>query len=149
MPSFIVQMAIRYVLVSLAITVAITAVVTGLMTFGYMSDKPSSLSHLVVMGAGMWAGIYFAKQAGRPAEWRECFRIGALLVVLQLALSTIVTLGFILLPGGGFEEISANLSPELIGVLAALFVFTGLIYWVGTAAFLRLGSKSALSAKKR
>ncbi|PYB76997.1 ABZJ_00895 family protein [Rhizobium wuzhouense] len=148
MPSFIVPMAIRYVLVSLAITVVITAVVTGLMTFGYMSDKPSSLSHLVVMGAGMWAGVYFAKQAGRPAEWRECFRIGALLTVLQIAFSAVVTIGFLLLPGGGLEEIQANLDPQLIGVLTAVLIVTGLIYWVGTAGFIRIGSKSALAKKK-
>jgi hypothetical protein len=148
MPNFIVPMAIRYLLVSLAITVGLTAAVMVLVTYGYMHDRPSSLSHIVVMGAGLWAGTYFAKQTGRTAEWRECFRIGAVLALLQIALSTLLTLGFMLLPGAGMEELTSKLSPALFGLLAALLVFIGLLYWVGTAAFLRLGSKSALKAKK-
>lgn len=148
MPSFIVPMAIRYVLVSLGITVAVTAVVTGLTAYGYISDKPSSLGHLVVMGAGMWAGIYFAKQTGRPAEWSECFRIGAVLMVLQIALSAAIAIGFMMLPGGELADLTADLDPEFLGLLAALLAFTSLIYWVATAAFMRMGSKSALKTRK-
>ncbi|KQW31224.1 hypothetical protein ASE36_02820 [Rhizobium sp. Root274] len=148
MPAFLFPMATRYLLVSLAITVGLTATVMVLTTYGYMHDRPSSLSHIVVMGAGMWAGTYFAKQTGRPAEWRECFRIGAVLTLLQIALSAVLTVGFMLLPGAGLEEMTNNLSPELFGLLAGMLVFIGLLYWVGTAAFLRLGSKSAIKAKK-
>ena len=144
MPSFMIPMAIRYVLVSLGVTVAITAVVTVLIAYGYMNDKPSSLSHLVVMAAGMWAGTYFAKQTGRPAEWRECFRIGAVLMVLQLVLSAVISLGFMMLPGSSFDELTAKLSPGFIGLLIALLAFISLLYWIATAAFIRMGSKSAL-----
>jgi hypothetical protein len=148
MPNFIVSMAIRYLLVSLAITVGITGFVTVLMTYGYMLNSPSSLAYLVVMGSGIWAGTYYAKQTGRRAEWRECFRISAVLTVVQLILSAVLSLGIKLLPGGGFDDLTSNMSPGLLGLLAALLVFIGLIYWVATAAFLRMGSKSALKAKK-
>lgn len=148
MPSFIVPMAIRYALVSLAIMVALMAITFVLVSNGYMDDKPSSLSHVVVMGAGMWAGTYFAKQAGRAAEWRECFRIGAVLMVLQTALGAILAFALMALPGGGLDDFMAELSPGFAGLLIALLVFTSLIYWVTTAAFIRMGSKSALKAKK-
>jgi hypothetical protein len=148
MPSFIVPMAIRYVLVSIGVTIALIVAVGVLSAYGFIGDKPPSLAFVVVLTAGMWAGDYFGKKAGRVAEWSEALRISGVLSGLQLLLSAVLTLFFVALPGSELAGLHAAMTPGLLAVLSALFVFIAVIYWVATAAFIRMGSKSALKAKK-
>jgi hypothetical protein len=148
MPSFIVPMAIRYVLVCIAVTIALIAAIAVLSAYGYIGEKPPSLAFVVVLAAGMWAGNYFGKKTGRIAEWSEAFRIGFVLNALQMVLSAVLTLFFIALPGSELSGLSNAMTPGLLALLSALFVFIGIIYWVATASFIRMGSKSVVKAKK-
>lgn len=148
MPSFIVPMAIRYALVFVAVTIGLTVAVIVLQAYGYIGDKPANLSHIAPMAGGMWAGVYFAKQAGRAAEWSECFRIAVVLVILQTLISAAFTLLIAAIPGSDLGNLMANMETGVMVAVTAVLLFTSLIYWVGTAAFIRLGSKSSARAKK-
>lgn len=148
MPNFITPMAIRYVLISLAASLALIVLSAVLIAYGVIEEAPSSAGNVVVMVAAWWAGTYFAKQTGRMAEWAEAFRISAVLVALQIALSCIFSLLFLVAAGPSLAEITTGFTPGLAGLLALLAVVIGGIYWVGTAAFFRMGSKSITKAKK-
>jgi hypothetical protein len=148
MPNFMTPMAIRYVLVSLAASVALIAISAVLIAYGVIEEASSSAGNAVVMVAAWWAGTYFATQTGRVAEWAEAFRISAVLVALQIALSAILSLLFLLAAGPGLAEIMTGLTPGLAGLFAVLALVIGGVYWVATAAFFRMGSKSMTKAKK-
>lgn len=148
MPSFIVPMAIRYVLISVAMIVGLAVITLLLVEYGYLEKEPSSLNQIIVMAAAFWAGSYFSKQAGRPAEWRESFRIGAVLIVLQTALGAAITVLLMVLPGGGLAELSAKFTPGLLAIIVGMVAITSLMYWLLTAFFFRMGSKTPLKTKK-
>ncbi len=148
MPSFIVPMAVRYVLISVAMIVGLAVITLLLVENGYLEKEPSSLNQIIVMAAALWAGSYFSKQAGRPAEWRECFRIGAVLIILQTALGAVITVLLMVLPGGGLAELSAKFTPGFLAIVVGMVAITSLMYWLLTAFFFRMGSKTPLKTKK-
>lgn len=148
MPSFILPMTLRYVLVSVAATLALMVVSTVLVVYGIIDEAPSSSGNLVIIAAGWWAGTYFAKQTGRMAEWAEAFRIGAVLTAAQLALSVLLGLLYVAAVGPSFAQLSSMMSLGLAAMLIAFLIFISGLLWLGTAVFLRMGSKSLPKAKK-
>ncbi|RYC12032.1 ABZJ_00895 family protein [Ciceribacter ferrooxidans] len=147
MPSFIVPLAIRYFFVSLAITIAGMVAVALLLAYNVVDDIGSSLSFAVTYASGVWAGTYFRKQEDRMAEWGECWRISAVLLVPQFLLEILHGAFSYVLTGSLFGQLASD-PGILIGTIVFGLAFGALIAWVVTATAFRIGSKAARKPKK-
>lgn len=147
MPSFIVPLAIRYFFVSLAITIAAMVAVALLLAYNVVDDIGSSLGFGVTYASGVWAGTYFRKQEDRVAEWGECWRISAVLLVPQSLLAILVGAFSYALSGSLFDQLASD-PGILIGTIVFGLAFGALIGWVVTAPALRMGSKAARKPRK-
>lgn len=148
MPNFIVPMAIRFFFINLGIVVAIHVVVGILAFYGYVDVlSRSGTSVVLILAAGYWAGYYFHRQTGRPAEWAEAWPIGAVLALIQAATDGL-QIGLVMVLEVPDRNL-AILSKADPAILVPAMIFGYLLSLVGISWSMRSFSKVLLNAEKK
>lgn len=148
MPSFIAPMAIRFFFVNLGIVVAINIVVGILASYGYVDVlSRTGTSVALILAGGYWAGHYFYRQTGRPAEWAEAWPIGAILALIQ-AVTDGLQIGLMMLLDAPAADL-ALLSKADPAILVPAMIFGYLLSLVGLSLTIRSYSKVLVNAEKK